>query len=355
MRDGARGDGALSSAACSATGRSGPASAVELLERCKAAARAAERAARSRPSCSRSTVAVTDCNAAFFDAANDFAGCIAGCHEVLRRQGLLEGIWCLDPRRDAEPRPGARRSTGSAATYPDLNDDAFVAAQPRALARLNGAPAFAPQNRRMAVAATVPSFAPKVKVLGVEAFEQPFRLRMPFRFGVITVTEGLQSFLRVQLRLDDGREGFGYAAETLAAKWFDKSANLSDAQNQDQLRKSIEIAADAYREAPPSTAFDLFADNYRHQLRAGRELGLPPLVASYGNALRRSRRARRGLSSRRRQLLDGDAQQPPRHDRASGGRRPRRVRLQRLSRQPRSGLEHRGAPHRRSARPDHRR
>ena len=40
---------------------------------------------------------VTDCNAAFFDVANDFQGCIAGCHEVLRRQGLLEGIWCLDP------------------------------------------------------------------------------------------------------------------------------------------------------------------------------------------------------------------------------------------------------------------
>jgi hypothetical protein len=137
----------------------------------------------------------------------------------------------------------------------------------------------------MADASSPPAFAPKVKVLGVEAFEQPFRLRMPFRFGVITVTEGLQAFLRVHLRLDDGREGFGYAAETLAAKWFDKSANLSDAQNQDQLRKSIEVAAEAYREAPPSTAFDLFADNYRHQLRAGRELGLPPLVASYGNAL----------------------------------------------------------------------
>ena len=43
------------------------------------------------------SIEVTDCNAAFFDAANAFAGCIAGLHEVLRRQGLLEGIWCLDP------------------------------------------------------------------------------------------------------------------------------------------------------------------------------------------------------------------------------------------------------------------
>ena len=132
---------------------------------------------------------------------------------------------------------------------------------------------------------SAPSFAPRLKVLGVEAFEQPFRLRLPFRFGVITVTEGIQAFIRVHVRLDDGREGFGYAAEMLAAKWFDKNPALSDAQNQDQLRKSIELAAEAYREAPLSTPFDLFADNYRHQLRAGRELGLPPLVAGYGNAL----------------------------------------------------------------------
>ena len=127
--------------------------------------------------------------------------------------------------------------------------------------------------------------APRVQVLGVDAFEQPFRLRMPFRFGVITLTESIQAIVRVQVRLEDGREGFGYAAEMLAAKWFDKNPLLSDAQNQHQLRKAIEIAAEAYLAAPLSTAFDLFADNYRHQIRAGRELDLPPLVASYGNAL----------------------------------------------------------------------
>ena len=44
---------------------------------------------------------------AFFDAANDFAGCIAGCHEVLRRQGLLEGIWCLDPDEGLSPGQAA--------------------------------------------------------------------------------------------------------------------------------------------------------------------------------------------------------------------------------------------------------
>jgi dihydrodipicolinate synthase/N-acetylneuraminate lyase len=71
--------------------------------------------------------AVTDCNAAFFDAANDFAGCIAGCHEVLRRQGLLEGIWCLDADERLSPGQAAEIDRVYAA-YPELNDDAFVAA-----------------------------------------------------------------------------------------------------------------------------------------------------------------------------------------------------------------------------------
>ena len=69
---------------------------------------------------------VTDCNAAFFDAANDFRGCVAGCHEVLRRQGLLEGIWCLDPEEGLSPGQAEEIDRVHAA-YPELNDDAFVA------------------------------------------------------------------------------------------------------------------------------------------------------------------------------------------------------------------------------------
>ena len=70
---------------------------------------------------------VTDCNAAFFDVANDFRGCIAGCHEMLRRQGLLAGTWCLDPDEGLSPGQAAEIDRVHAA-YPDLNDDAFVAA-----------------------------------------------------------------------------------------------------------------------------------------------------------------------------------------------------------------------------------
>jgi hypothetical protein len=71
--------------------------------------------------------AITDCNAAFFDVANDFRGCIAGCHEVLRRQGLLEGTWCLDPDETLSPGQSAEIDRVHA-DWPDLNDDEFVRA-----------------------------------------------------------------------------------------------------------------------------------------------------------------------------------------------------------------------------------
>jgi dihydrodipicolinate synthase/N-acetylneuraminate lyase len=69
---------------------------------------------------------ITDCNAAFFDSANNFAGCITGIHEVLRRQGLLEGIWTLNEKDILSP--GQKEEIDRVyKSYPELNDDAFVA------------------------------------------------------------------------------------------------------------------------------------------------------------------------------------------------------------------------------------
>ncbi|MBF0276448.1 MAG: dihydrodipicolinate synthase family protein [SAR324 cluster bacterium] len=68
---------------------------------------------------------ITDCNSAFFDVANQFQGCIAGCHEVLRRQGLLEGIWCLDPKETLS-KGQAEEIDRVYQAYPELNDDKFV-------------------------------------------------------------------------------------------------------------------------------------------------------------------------------------------------------------------------------------
>jgi hypothetical protein len=69
--------------------------------------------------------AVTDCNAAIFDVANDFHGVICGCHEILRRQGLLEGLWCLNPNEQLGPGQ-MQEIDRVCAAYPELTDDAFV-------------------------------------------------------------------------------------------------------------------------------------------------------------------------------------------------------------------------------------
>jgi dihydrodipicolinate synthase/N-acetylneuraminate lyase len=78
------------------------------------------------PAILSAAVEITDSNSAFFDAAHGYAGCVAGLHEVLRRQGLLEGTWCLDPKEGLSP--GQKEEIDRVcAAYPHLNDDAFVA------------------------------------------------------------------------------------------------------------------------------------------------------------------------------------------------------------------------------------
>jgi dihydrodipicolinate synthase/N-acetylneuraminate lyase len=96
--------------------------AVELLERihcCRAAGGAGTAGLLAE------SVALTDANAALFDARNGFAGCIAGLHEILRRQGLLAGRWCLDPAEELSAGQMAEIDRVTAA-YPNLADDDFV-------------------------------------------------------------------------------------------------------------------------------------------------------------------------------------------------------------------------------------
>ncbi|QYU67468.1 hypothetical protein J4558_21520 [Leptolyngbya sp. 15MV] len=125
----------------------------------------------------------------------------------------------------------------------------------------------------------------RFRLLETQRFEWPFALRLPFRFGVITVTQGRQAVVRARIRLENGQEQWGIGAETLAAKWFDKDPALSDAQNEHQLRRALEIAEDATRAAGANSAFGHFADTYGAVTAAcGRER-LNPLVASYGRAL----------------------------------------------------------------------
>lgn len=99
------------------------AKAVELLEECHAVARDGSAIPAELL---RRGVEITDANAAFFDAAHGFKGCIAGLHEVLRRQGLLESVRCLGPGEALSP--GQHEEIERVyRSYPHLNDDAFVA------------------------------------------------------------------------------------------------------------------------------------------------------------------------------------------------------------------------------------
>ena len=93
--------------------------AVDLLRRVKRARRSAV------DDWMATAAAITDANSAIFDARNRFAGCIPGIHEVLRRQGLLRGTWCLDPGERLSPGQSSEIDRVISA-YPDLTDDDFV-------------------------------------------------------------------------------------------------------------------------------------------------------------------------------------------------------------------------------------
>jgi hypothetical protein len=97
--------------------------------------------------------------------------------------------------------------------------------------------------------------APRFRVAAIELFERDVRLRMPFRFGVVTLTESPQAFVRARIRLADGREAEGAAAELLAPKWFDKDPALSNQDNYDQLRASLGRAREQYLAHEARTAW----------------------------------------------------------------------------------------------------
>jgi dihydrodipicolinate synthase/N-acetylneuraminate lyase len=99
-------------------------SAVELLDRCHAVTRAGG-GGEDPLRLLALGAELTDVNAALFDPAHEFAGCIPGIHEILRRQGLLAGRWCLDPHEELSPGQ-AEAIDRVLAQYPHLSDDAFV-------------------------------------------------------------------------------------------------------------------------------------------------------------------------------------------------------------------------------------
>jgi hypothetical protein len=126
----------------------------------------------------------------------------------------------------------------------------------------------------------------RVHVREVRLLERDVRLRMPFRFGVVTLTHAIEAYVRVGVELEGAGAGWGAAAEMLAPKWFDKDPALSNEQNVEQLRVSLRVARALYTEGRRArTPFGLFADSYHFQQAECGRRGLNPLVAGYGPAL----------------------------------------------------------------------
>ena len=120
----------------------------------------------------------------------------------------------------------------------------------------------------------------------IELFERPVVLRLPFRFGVVTLRECPQAFARVRIEGADGRSAWGAAAELMAPKWFDKNLELSNEDNFEQLRDVLRLARQAYlSDSSAATAFGHFTRHHDAHLVHATARGYNPLLASYGPAL----------------------------------------------------------------------
>ena len=129
------------------------------------------------------------------------------------------------------------------------------------------------------------SHAPRPRVIDVACHERPFGLRLPFRFGVMTLTAASQAVVQVTIALPDGRSAQGFSAEVLLPKWFDKSPQLTHEDNVAQLRRSLEIGIEAYRAFGHATPFGLATGCMADVRSRCRVEGMPALVAAYGPAL----------------------------------------------------------------------
>lgn len=127
--------------------------------------------------------------------------------------------------------------------------------------------------------------APAFTVTAIELSERDVRLRMPFRFGVVTLTAAPQAFVRATVRLADGRSATGAAAELLAPKWFDKDPSLSNGDNFEQLRRAVHLARSAYLGGGAASAVGHFAAHHAAHREACAAQRLNGLVAGFGPAL----------------------------------------------------------------------
>jgi Enolase C-terminal domain-like len=123
-------------------------------------------------------------------------------------------------------------------------------------------------------AAPPPSFT----VRAIDLYERPVVLRLPFRFGMVTLERAPQAFVRARIRLADGTESWGAAAEMMVPKWFEKDPARSNDEDIEALRGSLRHARSAYLDGRAGSAFG-------HSMAHYAQLGAMGLEAGYGAAL----------------------------------------------------------------------
>ena len=127
--------------------------------------------------------------------------------------------------------------------------------------------------------------APRVRIVHADLAEAAIGLRLPFRYGPVTMHAFTEARLTVRVRDGSGREASGHAAETMAPRWFDKTPGLTPEDDVAHLRRAVALAAGAYAAAGPATAYDLHAvcdDDHRAACAAE---CLSPLIAQFATAL----------------------------------------------------------------------
>jgi hypothetical protein len=129
------------------------------------------------------------------------------------------------------------------------------------------------------------SAAPKLVVHEIETGVRPVHLRLPFRFGAVTLTACPQLFVRVTVDVEGHRAIAGHAAELMVPKWFDKRGEFTPADNVSHLVRSVQMAAEAYLYDTPATAFELFARHAGALQQQGRRQGFTELSSAYGQAV----------------------------------------------------------------------
>jgi hypothetical protein len=128
--------------------------------------------------------------------------------------------------------------------------------------------------------------APKFVIRNIRFFEREVKLRLPFRFGVVTLTQCPQVYVNVTLEFANSKRIQGCAAEMMVPKWFDKNKELSNEENFNQLRKSLTITRDAYlSDLAPKNTWQYFSHYYASIIKEGEQHQLNHLTSNYGPAL----------------------------------------------------------------------